>query len=338
MAETIRDFIILLAQLILILVIASVIFSPKGIVESVFAFSTYAEPVTLLNHLASVITTVSYAPGEATSSFKTSGVPYIVEIYKVGDTSYLSIDFSLVEQETNIRYEPIEAIPIISDCEITDQKLVLTEGIIQEITVKKIIKNGDCLIYIVTEKVPYDFNVTVFPESGFVLNGSSTTAFVTVSLVDVKISPGPIHLSALGEPDGVTITFSKNDMGPEFDSEMTVYAGPSTTPGTYYITIMGKSDRLARTALFILEVSPLYYTFVLNTEVNIAKLPLTGVEVNVSDDIKYTTKHNEFISNVVYGMIPKSYYYVDVEDLFNSREFSHLRDFDCENSGQILDT
>ncbi len=337
MAETIRDFIVLLSQLILILIIVSVVFSPEGILESVFAFSTYAEPITLLNHLSSAITTVSYAPGEATSSVRTSGVPYIIKIFEDEGRYYLSINFTLAEQETNIKYEPIEPIPIISDCKITEQKLVLTKGIIQEITVKKVMDNGDCLVYIISEKVPYDFNVTVFPESGFVLNGSSTTAVVTVTRIDIKISPGPIELSALGEPPGVTITFSKNNLEPDFDSKMTIFVDPTTVPGTYYIRIMGESERLVRTAVYTLEVSQLYYTVVLNTEVDVINFPLTGVEVNISDDIKYSKEQSSTISNAVYGLIP-GLYYVDVENMFVSREFSHFRDYDCENSGEILDT
>jgi uncharacterized protein YxjI len=334
--ELTKDFIILIATLIVVLTILSVIFSEKGVLSSVFAFKTYAEPLTLLDHLSATITTASSCPGECSISFKTSGMPYIIEIYKEDGKYYASIDFKLVEQKTNVKFEGIEPKPLISDCVILEQELFLIEGIIQDITVKKTIEDGSCKIFIESIKGEYDFNVTVFPNSGLVLNGSSLTVTVTVSLVGGKIAPGPVRLSTSGEPPGVSIIFSENNLDPTFTSKMIIYADQTAHAGTYQVIIIGTSGSLARWTTFELEVSPLHYTFVLDSKIDIINLPLTGVKVNVNGDIRYTRKHDEFTSNIVYGL-SKGIYDVSVEDPFDLRPFSHFRDYDCDGLGNISD-
>jgi len=317
MSEITKDFIKLIAQVILALVVVSVIFVPSGIIDSIFSFETYAEPVTLLSHLSSAITTLSHLPGEASSSFKTSGMPYIIKIYKEGENFYLDMDFRLVTWKTNVKYEPIKPIPVISDCDIKEQELALTEGIIQEITVKKIKKTGGCEIFVVTEEKPFDFKINVTPESGYVVNGSSVSALVSVRVVDEKIAPEAIELTASGLPNGITVSFSKNSLEPNFDSLMTIYSANATPAGTYLITVEGKSAFLHRWKNFELEVGHLYYTLILESKADIVNLPISNVKVNVSNITKYTSNHTPLISNVVYGLLRESYE-VSVENPFNS--------------------
>ncbi len=338
MAELVKDFIKLMSVLIVILMIISVILDPKGILASVFSLKSYAEPLTLLDHLSAAIETASYTPGETTISFKTSGLPYIIEIFKKDGKYYASIDTSLVEQGANVQFQAIEPKILISDCEITEQKLVLREGLIQDIVIRKTMEGTNCIISMDSKKEEYDFNVSVSPGYLMVPNKTRVTTEVKVSLVKGTIAPEPVLLTAIGAPPGVEISFSKNSLNPTFTSIMTIYANESAVPGTYYISIIGTSGSMSRSTALEIEVSYVLFSFALETKTDIIYSPLTGVEVNVKDDIRYTREHTESISNTVYGLIPNESYEVSVEDPFNTRPFSHFRDFDCDGKGNISDT
>jgi hypothetical protein len=145
-------------------------------------------------------------------------------------------------------------------------------------------------------------------------------------------------LRADGAPPGVDISFSKNLLNPEFTSVMTIYASNSAAAGNYTITITGTSGNLNRWATIEIEVAKVLFPFILETKTDIINSPLTGVKVNIGNDIRYTREHTEYVSNTVYGLLPKELYYVSVEDPFNSRFFSHFRDFDCDGLGNISDT
>jgi hypothetical protein len=348
LVEITKDFIKIIATLIVVLSIFAVVFN-SGILENLFALKTYAEPLTLLDHIASTIETASSCPGECSFSVRTSGLPYILQIYKDNGRYYASIDASLVEQKSNVKFlpneqKPIFIKPLISDCVISEQKLAFTEGLIQDLTIEKVVEGTTCMISIQSKKVYYDFNITVNPDTLLVLNGTSSTTTATVSLIGGSIAPGSVTLTVMGVPPGITITLDKNNANPTFTSTMTVTAEPNAAPGTYNLTIMGTSGNLARTASLQIEVSPVLYTFILNSAISILKLPLTGVEVNLNSITKYTRQYDEFTSNIIYSMIPGTPYSIKAINPFadpkGPRPFSHFRDFDCQgnNTSYILDT
>ena len=348
MTEISKDFLKLIATLIVVLTIFLTILN-SGILESLFALKTYAEPLTLLDHLAAAIETASSCPGECSFSVRTSGLPYILEIYKENGNYYASIDASLVEEKSNVKFlpnqqQPVFTKPLVSDCIISEQKLALTEGLIQDITIKKVLEDGTCRVFIESIKEYYDFNVSVDPDTLLVQNGTSSTTTVTVSLIGSAIAPGTVNLTVTGAPPGVTIALDKNDADPTFTSKMTVTADPTAAQGIYNLTITGTSGDLARTASLQIEVSPTLYTFILNSEISIVNLPLTNVSVNLNGITKYTRTYDEFTSNIIYSMLPGSPQTVQTDNPFadpqGPRPFSHFRDFDCKgnNTGYILDT
>lgn len=150
MVEITKDFIKFIAQVILLLVIFSVVFDPeRGIVANTFNYLIYAEPILLQDHISTAITTASHTPGEFSTSFKTTGIPYIIKIYKEDDKPYVSIDLTLVQQQLlSTRFAVLEPIPILTDCNISDQKITLERNLIQTITVKKTLENG-CKISVI---------------------------------------------------------------------------------------------------------------------------------------------------------------------------------------------
>jgi len=252
MVEITKDFIKLIGLVILILIIFYVI-SGEFLVNA-FGILTYAEPLTLMNHLSAAITSVSSAPGEASTSFETSGMPYILEIYQYEGRFYLAIDLTLVN-ETNIEYlKEIKPIPLLSDCEIVEQKLILQEGIVQKITVKKVIEDDKCKVFIETKEVSTVFEIHVNPETGQATRDSSISTTVEVRLIGEKIAPEPVELEATGEPEGVSISFSKTKADPTFFSTMTINVDSTTKLGIYYILIKGSTEAMTEYATYELKI------------------------------------------------------------------------------------
>jgi hypothetical protein len=80
------------------------------------------------------------------------------------------------------------------------------------------------------------WSVSVSPSSATVTQGDSTSATVSAEAHDPAGGPD-ISLSAIGQPVGVTVSFSPASGAPDFDSTMTVSVGLAVTPNTYPITI-----------------------------------------------------------------------------------------------------
>ena len=152
MSELTKDLIKFTAEVILILTIFSVIFDPeRGIAVNTFNYLTYAEPITLQNQISTAMTVAGYSPGEFFTSFTTSGMPYKIDIYKEGKTNYIRIDLSLVSQVLiNTKLANVNPLPILTDCEVEDQIIILKKELIQTIRIKKIIENNNCKVFIET--------------------------------------------------------------------------------------------------------------------------------------------------------------------------------------------
>jgi hypothetical protein len=110
--------------------------------------------------------------------------------------------------------------------------------------------------YTVTVVEAPDFGISVSPRSGYAIRGSYTqmaTGTVTVSLVPLR-SPETVSLSALGVPSGASCGFVPSSGTPSFSSSMTIFADPSTPPGTYTITIVGRGGGITRACTYTLTV------------------------------------------------------------------------------------
>lgn len=348
MTEISKDFLKLIATLIIVLTIFLAVLN-NGILESLFALKTYAEPLTLLDHLAAAYETAGSCPGECSLTVRTSGLPYILNIYKENGRYYASIDATLVEEKSNVKFlpnqeKPVFTKPLISDCIISEQSLTFTEGLIQDVTIRKVLEGSTCKIFIESKAAYYDFNVSLGTNTLLIPNGTTSTTTVTVSLLGNLIAPEPVNLKISGLPPGVGAGFDIDSANPTFTSTITVSADPSAAAGTYELTITGTSGDVSRSAKLEIEVSPTLYTFILNSQNSIADLPLTNVQVNLSGITKYTSVYDEFTSNIIYSLVPGNQYSVKVENPFadpqGPRDFSHFRDLDCKgnNTGYYLDT
>jgi len=82
---------------------------------------------------------------------------------------------------------------------------------------------------------PFDYAVSVDPTSGFVQQGGSVQATVTVNLTSGETHY--VSCSASGLPNGVTVNFNPSSGLPTFTSTMTISASSTSPKGTYTITI-----------------------------------------------------------------------------------------------------
>ena len=90
-----------------------------------------------------------------------------------------------------------------------------------------------------------DFSLTASPASQTVPAGSSAT--YNVHTATVSGTPGPITLSATGQPAGSQVSFSPNPVTPGSDSTMTVTTAAGTPNGTSSIAVTGTSTDGVRT-------------------------------------------------------------------------------------------
>ncbi|GAB3874974.1 hypothetical protein GCM10029964_017870 [Kibdelosporangium lantanae] len=84
-----------------------------------------------------------------------------------------------------------------------------------------------------------DFSLTATPASQTVTAGGSAT--YNVHTATVSGTPGPVTLTATGQPAGAQVTFSPNPVTPGSDSTMTVTTAAGTPSGTSAITVTGTS-------------------------------------------------------------------------------------------------
>jgi hypothetical protein len=105
----------------------------------------------------------------------------------------------------------------------------------------------------------FSFSLSVSPSTGTVVQGGSTTATVTVTLISG--TPQTVSLSASGLPSGATASFSPSSGTPTYSSTMTIQASTSTPVGTYTITITGTYGSLTQSTTYTLTVNTPPVTF-----------------------------------------------------------------------------
>jgi len=109
----------------------------------------------------------------------------------------------------------------------------------------------------------FDFGIEVIPGFRSVKSGQSTKINVIVRSLGGETKP--VHLDyivtadSIGNPETITVEFTKNDEEPNFGSIATIETEDSTIADTYTITITGIGDGVIKTAEFILTVNPSMY-------------------------------------------------------------------------------
>jgi len=100
---------------------------------------------------------------------------------------------------------------------------------------------------------PFDFSVSVSPNSGSVQQGNSITSSITVSLSSG--SPQTVSLSASGMPSASSASFNPSSENPTFTSTMIVTTSSATPTGTYTVTVTASGGGLTRTTTYALTVT-----------------------------------------------------------------------------------
>ncbi|MEM2945116.1 MAG: zinc dependent phospholipase C family protein [Thermoproteota archaeon] len=98
----------------------------------------------------------------------------------------------------------------------------------------------------------FDFTISIFPRNGTALAGETVTATVNVPLFSG--SPLVVSLSALGLPNGVSITFTPENHNPPFTSSLKIKIADNTPSGTYTINIVGQGGNRTKVATYTLTV------------------------------------------------------------------------------------
>jgi hypothetical protein len=103
---------------------------------------------------------------------------------------------------------------------------------------------------------PFEFSISVNPNSGSVQQGSNITQTVTVSLTSG--SPQSVDLSTSGLPSDTSALFNQSSGTPTFSTMMTISTSSKTAVGTYIITLIASGEDLTKITTYTLTVtSPL---------------------------------------------------------------------------------
>jgi len=112
-------------------------------------------------------------------------------------------------------------------------------------------RTADLTVNIVA--VAFDFNVSVSPSSGSVVQGNWTNATIYVTLVSG--STQWVSLSLSGCPPDAICTRSPTGGNPTYTSRLNISTSLSTPNGTYTITITGTGGGLTRSATYTLTIN-----------------------------------------------------------------------------------
>jgi hypothetical protein len=152
MAENFKFYIKFVGMLIIFLIIFMVTISDFGIASNVFNYLTYVEPLLIQDYISSAFIVGSTAPGEFTSTFKTSGQPYTIEVFPDEETGYIYVSVEPTQEIETVQIETkfatIDPTVVVTDCDVQTQKIELQKNLVQTITVRKTEDEGGCKLYL----------------------------------------------------------------------------------------------------------------------------------------------------------------------------------------------
>ena len=148
MSEITKDFIKFVAEVIVLLVVLAVVFSPEGIASNTFYYLIFIEPILIQNWLTSTLSIGGYSPGEFMASTETTGQAYTIKIYEENGITYAHV-IPPQEYYLEAKFAAIKPTAISSNCRIYDQEIKLPKGLKQIITVKKVMNpDGTCGMFV----------------------------------------------------------------------------------------------------------------------------------------------------------------------------------------------
>ncbi|MGC9088330.1 MAG: InlB B-repeat-containing protein, partial [Conexivisphaera sp.] len=100
------------------------------------------------------------------------------------------------------------------------------------------------------------FSMSISPSSLSIVQGSSGSATVSLSLVTG--TPEPVTLTVTGLPSGTAATFSNTPCTPSCTSTLTIYVGSTAPAGTYQLYVTGSGGGMTVTSALKLTVIPTY--------------------------------------------------------------------------------
>ena len=168
-------------------------------------------------------------------------------VRNVGSTSSLIVKVVFLDEEGKFNC----SIPLSPPLSVKAQAT-------EEVVVQKTI-NDDWSVGVLTDlgnvfwaTWPFNFSLTVAPQSGSVSAGNSTSATVTVSLISGE--PETVTLSA-NQTSDITVSLNPLAGAPPFTSTVTISTSSSTPSGTYLIVISGRFGNMEKTANYTLTVT-----------------------------------------------------------------------------------
>jgi hypothetical protein len=146
MAE-IKDYIKLIAEVIVLLMIFSVVFGEEGIASTTYNYLVFVEPTLLQDFIASSIIAGSQAPGEFSSTFSTTGQPHTIKVFEENGINYVQV---IPAEEVYLRtqYYTLDPSPVKTECTVQEKTIELQRDIKGSIIVRKVMDNGSCKIYV----------------------------------------------------------------------------------------------------------------------------------------------------------------------------------------------
>jgi len=167
MSELTKDFLKFVMEVILIIAVLATLFSEEGIAANTFSYLTFVDPILLQNWLSSALSTGSFAPGEITTSTKTTGQPFTIKIFKEDDVMYVLVE-PPQEFYMKTKFGTIEKTPIVSNCTIPEQEIKLKKNLIQSIIVKKVFTEGGCTMEVSAPGGATIIGPYIFPSQGII--------------------------------------------------------------------------------------------------------------------------------------------------------------------------
>lgn len=193
--------------------------------------------------------------------------PLSYNVYEQNITIYtLGVKITILEYDTNDLTSKIAGLWTLAFNSPFEVNIILPENstIIYINTIptqisavdKKIIVSmpaGYCEInYEIPITPPIDFIITLMQGTSTVIQGESTST--TINIAQSMGTPSQITLSAIGQPQGVEVSFNPSMGIPPFTSVMSIKVSQNVPPGTYTITILASGRGITKTATYTIIV------------------------------------------------------------------------------------
>jgi len=204
----------------------------------------------------------------------------VVNITSINDFNYpVSLSgnwIGAVPSGVSFSYDPSPVIPPIDSSNYSDLTITVSSAansgtytLRTNATSGFLTHTADLTVDIV--EIPFNFDVSVSPSSGTVVQGDWITTNVNVPLLSG--SAEWVSLGVSGCPPDATCTFNPGGGNPTYISTLNISTSYSTPNGTYTITVTGTGGGLTRSDTYILTVDPYPGCVRADPVVNIIPIP-----------------------------------------------------------------